>query len=524
MSLLNKNWQIKTEKKASESLFDVFIRSRNLKLTDEFISPQKKHLTDPFLFSDMQKAVERVQKSIKKGEKILVFGDYDLDGISGSAIMFKTLKQLNANVSVWLPSRADGFGLNKKFTQEIIKRKFNLLITVDTGISDFEHITKLLENGIDTIITDHHSIPKKIPETVAILHPNEHETAFVGAGVAMKFSQALLDKDFTDEYLELAMLGTIADIGNLSNENRTIVALGLEAMRTTKNEGLQSLCAISNIQLSDLNEEKIAFSVAPRLNASGRVSHPMHSLELLLGNRKKAQLLEQLNEKRREMSDRFLKEILKNVDKNSSAIIVKSSASSGIIGLLAGRLTEQFSRPSIVLCEENGKMKASCRSVEDFNIIEALRKIPEHFEVFGGHAEASGFTLRNNNIDKFKKDFLALSDVEFKEKSFMQKLNVDAELIISDLNLESLEALLALAPFGAGFSEPIFSVKNPEINDLRLVGANKNHLFARIAGFSSIMFNVDSLPNFQIKEIAFTPQIEEWNGEKQIKLRICDIR
>ncbi len=532
LSFFKKKWHFRHQKENEKNLYELFLKARKLNPTDEFLSPNNSHLSDPDNFPEMQKACERVYSAIQKNEKILVFGDYDLDGISGAAILFRTLKLLGANVSVWLPSRADGFGLTKKYAQSAIERKFDLVITTDCGFSDYNSVVSLKEQGIDTIITDHHSIPKKIPPYYAIIHPQYpimQDTLFAGAGVALKFAQGLLKNNLPAELLEFSALGTVADLVELTNENRIIVALGIECLKKTKNPGLQRLFALSGTKQNEIDVEKIAFFIAPRLNSAGRMAHPMEALALLLGKVENAPILEKINSERQLVTEKYIKQILEELDHNQPALVVKTDATAGIIGLLAGRLQERFNKPVVVLSEEENEFKASCRSPEDFHLADSLKELSSHFLAYGGHAQAAGFSLIKENYSNFEKDFHNLVLKKRGNKPPAPLLKIDAQISLDDLSLESVEQLLCLAPFGAGFSAPVFSIKAEEIYDSRCVGKTGKHLLFRCGSFSAIAFSCADALDFIHKkgsrvEIAFTPEINTWNGSKSVKLKVYDFR
>lgn len=529
LSFFGKHWRTKRKKTSTESLFDAFVAAREIRPTEQFLNPDVAHLSDPELFPDMTKACERVQSAIQKQESILVFGDYDLDGISGAAIVFKALKRLGANVSVWLPARADGFGFTSKFAEEAIKRRFGLVITVDCGMSNAAQVALLKEQGIDTIITDHHSVQNDIPPAYAILHPaypQKHPTDFVGAGVAFKFAQALLGDRLTSDFLELATLGTIADMGSLEGENRTLVALGIAALRKTENKGLKKLLALAKIAREEIDTEKIAFVIAPRLNAAGRLAHPMESLKLLLGEEDKAQILERINSDRRQKTGDFLEQISKQIDSQSSTIVLQTEAPAGIIGLLAGQLCERYNRPTVILSSESeAHLVASCRGPDDFHLADALRALSHHFLSFGGHQKAAGFSLLREKLADFTADFATLVEEKRGKEPPPPILNIDAEVMAGDLTVAEVERLNALAPFGEGHAHPVFLLKDPVIAEQRAVGKSGTHLFLRLAdGHSAIGFSCGLASERKIKEIAFTPEIAEWQGKREVKIRIVDLR
>ena len=539
-SFFKKNWLYQIEDSKEKNLFEIFKLSRQIKeeSLEKFLHSSFKDLSSADIFPDAKKISQRIFRAIDKKEKIIVFGDFDLDGISASAILFETLKALGANVSVLLPSRSDGFGLSDKFVKHAIDNKINLFITCDCGISNCEEIEKLKEHKIDTIITDHHSIGEKVPEAFAIMHPaflKKQSTDFTGAGVAFKLAQKLLTDKFVEKaenfltyLLQLAALGTIADVGELKNENRTIVALGIEALKTTKNRGLQKLFGISKIIPESIDSEKIAYLLAPRLNAPGRISHPIYSLQLILGKTENAQLIDQLNERRKELTEKALKEVYKKINTKNAAIIVKNNyLPSGIIGLVCGRIAEEFNKPTVIITKNKTKLIASCRGPENFDFSANLKKLKDLFIKSGGHARAAGFSMKESNFLSFEKKFIALVEKDLGKDSLPPVLKIDAPINQSQLTIENIELLQTFAPFGAGFPYPVFSFKNPQIDNIRLVGKNNDHFSARFNGFSGIGFCCEKMPEFiqdRNIEVAFTPEINTWNNQKEIKLKIVDVR
>jgi single-stranded-DNA-specific exonuclease len=547
-SFFNKNWHYRLQEKQSKSsLVELFLESRAIDEDQLNILQSSKigNLSDPNEFKDLPKALSRIFNAIDQNEPITVFGDFDLDGISATAIVYETLRSLGAKLTALLPKREDGFGLTAKYVEHLKNSSAKLVITVDCGIANKAEITELKEQGIDTIITDHHSLPPEIPNALAIIHPQYptvHQTDFTGAGVAFKLAQGLIAESlkrsgrpatsktvlFLERLLEFAALGTIADLGKLINENRLIVKLGLNSLRRTKNPGMRQLLKKARINPQEIDVEKVAFFLAPRLNAAGRIAHPIYSLYLLLGDQSQAEILESLNNQRRDLTQSLMREILNNLDDSKSLIIARSkNYHPGIIGLLAGRLADQFGKPAIVLFEAEDYFFASCRGPEDFHFTSALKEVEELLIGYGGHQQAAGFSLKTKNFKEFSKKFTRLVNQKRGSKPPKGKLLIDSQVESSSFCLKQAQELIKLAPFGTGFEAPIFSLKKPQLKNLRCVGRDSNHLTAelnnaRLIGFSCAqMLKLLKGKNF---ELALTPDISTWKGKTRLELKIVDAR
>lgn len=513
---------------------------------------------DPFLFADMEKAVARVQEAIAKKERVIIFGDYDVDGISGATILINVLKKLGANVSYRLPNRVnDGYGLSEKFIDEFIEKQVRLVITVDCGISCAKEIQKAHENNIDIIITDHHTPPGHLPkEAMAILHPYLPDSKYpfkelTGAGMALKFAQALLKpksqsqdgQDFFEELITLASLGTIADLGILQGENRLIVKKGLENLLNTKSSGLKKL-----VELADIKEQNpvdtytISFRIAPRINAAGRIGDPYLALSLLLqeeGSERVHALgkkLDDLNIERQNKTEKALKETETFfADQKKLPYILIAEHPDwhvGILGLVAAKLVEKYNRPAIIMQDFMDTLVASARSPKFFNITEALTQFREYLISFGGHAQAAGFNLKKENLGKFKKALEEYAEKILKNIELTPLLEIDCELNENDLNFEFLEKLKNLEPFGVGNEKPTFLLKNMEPYFIDQVGREKNHLKFAIKtqnkDIHAIGFNMgqfaDNLRNQ--KKIDFVCHLEKniWNNRESLQFKAIDIR
>lgn len=516
MSLLGKIWQLQ-----SGGLAAVLERT----LDDATVT-----FHDPFLLPDMEKAVDRLQRAMKAGERVVVFGDYDVDGISGTAILVHALRELGGEVSYRLPDRQDGYGLRPVWVDRLKAIGISVLITVDCGISNAAEIEALQNAGIDVIVTDHHALPggggaDHLPKAYAILHPRLPNSPYPfhelsGSGMAYKLAMGLFARlrpaDFAHStrtrYADLASLGTVGDCVPLIGENRWIVKTGLDQMRRTEWPGLAALLKVSGVEFSPsspppspsgpstdyglqstpFTSDLIGFRIGPRLNAAGRLETPYFSLQLLLDEDGKsnelAEKLESLNNDRKDVMNRALEQAEADVARRGlldKKILIAWSADwpAGIIGLLAGRLAEKYNRPAIIMEERGAELVGSCRSPGYFNIVEALQAHPHHFRSFGGHAAAAGFTLSTDNLARFLDDFEAYAhgnfangDARIPDASLIPNLTIDAEVTLADLTLDLARDLAALEPYGVGNERPRFLLRNVKPVDLQTVGREQSHV------------------------------------------------
>jgi single-stranded-DNA-specific exonuclease len=486
MSILNKNWEILNGSQAT--LEEKLLQNRGLnskEKIDKFLDPETHGgFHDPFDFPDMEKAVERIKKAVEKKERIIVFGDYDVDGITSVAILVKALGEMGANVSYRLPHRVDdGYGLKEKFVREFIDIGVGLVITVDCGISCGNEISLAKKNGIDVVITDHHDVPKIPPkDAYAILHPKDYKCKdLTGAGVAFKLASALVENP--EKYLDLAAMGTVADIGILKGENRLIVKKGLKQLAETDFEGLNSLKEIAEIDDAKIDSRTIGFQLGPRINAAGRIDSPYFALQLLLNDcevrgKKLAKKLDELNKKRQVMTQKAVEEADAFFADNNKEILIKEDKDwhVGILGLIAGRLTEKHGVPSIILQDFGEYLTASARSTENFNIIEALKEHASFLTYFGGHAQAAGFEIAKENYLPFCAAIETFAKENTKEEDQLSKLKIECEIEAEDITEKTLDFLETLKPFGAGNETPQFLMKDLDIKGIREVGKDNAHL------------------------------------------------
>lgn len=560
MSVLGKQWVIKNTD-TGMTLTEKLLHNRNLKTEDEidlFLNgDDPRHLHDPFLMKDMEKATLRIAQSIKNKERIIVFGDYDVDGITGTAILVRILKKLGAIVSYRLPHRVtDGYGLREKFIREFGNLGVKVIITVDNGISCFKEIETANELGIDVIITDHHTIPAKIPNAYAILHPKLPGDGYpfdglTGAGVAFKLAKALIktlvEKKEQDALvmplLDLACMGTIADLGPLRGENRTIVKLGLRAMADTRWPGLSRLKQNASVGENGekISVRDIGFFLSPRLNAAGRISHSHFALQLLLDDGEKSKALannlEKLNRQRQELVELTLERAFalgEEQAKEGQKMLVCFDPSwhSGILGLIASKLVDRFSRPAIAMEDRGEVLVGSARSVPGCNVVAAISSCAPLLESFGGHEQAAGFELKKENLQAFIDALHAYAIEHFTDTSIVPSIELECELFPDEIDMDTVSLIEQFEPFGMDNAVPKFLLRNVIPEKVTTVGKEGKHLKFRgqllDRNFDCIGFRLGDhfskiRPDSPL-DLAVELEKNVWNGQTNLQLKLLDFR
>ncbi|MBR2839951.1 single-stranded-DNA-specific exonuclease RecJ [Candidatus Saccharibacteria bacterium] len=533
-------------------LFIRLLQARGLQ--PSFLNPKYEDLTDPFTLTDMDKAVDRITKAVNSAEQILIYGDYDVDGVTSSALMEETLRLAGVkpeNIKIMLPDRfADGYGMSPKLIEQAKSQNVTLVITVDCGSSNHAIIDELSHEHIDTIVTDHHETPEQLPEALAVVNPHRKDTPtevlqnLAGVGVAFKLAQALVAKDFIPDgqekwLLDLVLLGTICDSMLLTGENRTLCYYGLKVLAKTRRPGLKELMHRAGVK--NLNSESIGFQIGPRLNAAGRLESATISLNLLraktsLDAAPLAEKLEQLNKKRKFEQNSATKEIKTRGIKAGSVIIETGKWHEGIIGIVAGRLVEDYHKPAFVLTElDNGIYKGSGRSFGDFNLADALNHARGTIINGGGHAGAAGVKLDGKDLYQFREQINAYYDglhLPDQSQYFQQSADLDVP-DFSDLTLDFLSDLNSLEPFGPGNAEPIFRLKDVQLQNVTRMGTDRNHLrldlrdkngkYLKLVAFFAPEDWLSLDPQFDRIEPLIKLIENDFNGIKSVEARICDI-
>ncbi len=514
-----------------------------------FLNPTRDDFHDPFLITDMEKAVERIITAINKKEKITIYGDYDVDGITSITVLKSFLRDRGIEVDTYIPNRLDeGYGLNNSAIDKIKNKGCELMITVDCGISAIDEVNYANSLGIEVIVTDHHEAGNEIPKALAVIDNKRKDSTYsfrelAGVGVVFKLIQALsiklnLKEEEYLKYLDIVCIGTISDIVPLVDENRVITKLGLMLVRQTRNIGLQAVLKSSGYSKIDSNT--ISFGVAPRLNACGRMGKADEALKLFLSKNvnEVIQLSKELNDFNRERQEKE-KEIYENaiaqiekehLDEKNTIILRGKNWHHGVIGIVSSKITEKYFKPSILLSfEEDGIGKGSGRSIPGFDLHEALMQCLDVIEKFGGHAMAVGITVREEHFDEFKEKFENIAISKHIEE-ILPIINIDAKINLSDINKEMVESLKELEPFGEGNKMPIFVFKNLKIDSIRALSEGK-HLRLTLKDNNTIVnaigFNLGQMAEeYRIGDkvdVVGVLEINSFNGVENLQINIKDI-
>ncbi|WP_367986281.1 single-stranded-DNA-specific exonuclease RecJ [Streptococcus sp. ZY1909104] len=510
----------------------------------KFLQPSLEDLHNPYLLHDMDKAVERIRRAIEDYEQILIYGDYDADGMTSASILKETLEELGAEVQVYLPNRfTDGYGPNQSVYKYFIEQQgISLIVTVDNGVAGHEAIAYAQEMGVDVIVTDHHSLQATLPAAYVIVHPEHPEGNYpfkhlAGCGVAFKLACALLETVHAD-LLDLVAIGTIADMVSLTDENRVMVKYGLSLLKQTERAGLQELMKIAGIELDSLDEETVGFQIAPRLNALGRLDDPNPALELLTGfddeeAHEIALMIDAKNVERKDIVQAIYDEAKTMIDTSRPVqVLAKEGWNPGVLGIVAGRLLEELGQLVIVLSIEAGRAKGSARSPEAVDIFQALKDHQDLFIAFGGHAGAAGMTLEVDKLDQLANTLATFIEENKLDLSQKSALVIDEELDLEELTLDTLKSFDKLAPYGMDNKKPVFYVKDFQVESARTMGQNNAHLKLRIskgaAGFDVVAFGKGNLAlefsQAKDLELAVTLSVNKWNGNTSLQLMLVDAR
>jgi single-stranded-DNA-specific exonuclease len=518
-----------------------------------FLNPSYADLHEPFLLKGMRTAVDRIFKAIDGGEKILIWGDYDVDGTTGTVLLRKTLKLLGGQTAFHVPNRfTEGYGINIPALEEAKADGCTVVVSVDCGIRSFEPIEWAKANGLDFIVTDHHiSDPERgNPDAFAVINPNQPECEYpdkhlAGVGVAFKLAHALLrerkKEDLVPAFLKIAAIGTVADIMKLTGENRAIVALGLRDLPNTSNYGLKALMEVADCR-SDMTSYHIGFRIAPRINAAGRMDVARHVVELFEAEdfsqaRKLAAVLDSRNRERQQVQQQITELALteaQGISGKNFVVVAGEGWHRGVIGLAASRIAERLHRPTIVLSMEDGFGHGSARSIANYHLLNALESCPEIFEQFGGHAAAAGMKVRSDRIDELREALNRYASDSLTDEMLQPVLNIDARISPQTLDLKLVEQIKMLEPFGAGNPKPVFLTSGLQIMEEPRVMKEK-HLKLRLESadrrrFEAVWWDgVDRskertlTPGSRI-EVAYTAEANIWQGNARLQLVVEDLR
>ena len=558
---MNKKWEIcKTDKEKVAELQEKYKINKllatllvNRKIISEaeitkFLNPKRSDFYNPFGMPDMEKAINRILKAIENGEKIIIYGDYDVDGITSVAVLKSFLEERGLQIGVYIPNRLnEGYGLNKEAIKFISDNGYQLMITVDCGITATEEIEYAKSLGIETIITDHHEPIEILPDAVAVVDAKRKDNKYecrnlAGVGVVFKLIQALSIKMGLDEkeflkFLDIVCVGTISDIVPLTDENRVIVKLGLKLVEQTRNLGLREI--LQSCGYSKINSTTISFGVAPRINACGRMGHQEDALNLLLSKnidevKDLTAKLNEYNKTRQDIEKSIYQEAVEKIEKNnlsnnSTIVVYGNGWHHGVIGIVSSKITELYFKPSILLSEEDGEYKGSGRSINGFDLHEALMECNQTIKKFGGHAMAVGISIEKDKIEQFKEMFEEIAKEKNVDK-IIPIINVDAEIRLDDINKDMVESLKELEPYGEANKMPVFAFKNLKIESIRSLTNGKN-LKLSVRDNKNIVnaigFNLGELSEiYKIGDkvdIAGNLEINSFNGVDSIQINIKDI-
>lgn len=539
-----KCYELSNKLKISPHLVQVIL-NRKVDNFESYLKPRLAGLNDPFEIPGIKKAAERVISALKNKEKIMVYGDYDVDGVTGTAIITETLEYLGTKPEHYIPFRyEEGYSLNSDAIKKAKNKNISLIITTDCGISNVKEIDYANELGIDIIVTDHHNPPANLPNAAAIVNPKqiegEHPSKDLsGAGVAFKFVWALLralnikDNVFLTSLLDLAALGTIADIVPLQKENRIIASAGLNIMNQRKRLGLEQLVKAAAIK-GDISIRDVNFALAPRINAAGRLEHAYLSLNLLKSSDPKeaeelSEQLNNINKQRQNIGKQIKKEAFEKIELNKlyekKVIILQGKDwHPGVIGIIASQITDTYYRPAVLISNNRG----SARSVDGINIFEILSVCKELFSSFGGHHGAAGFEIEEGKYQEFAERALKKADQAVSDEQLTPSIFIDSELSPGALTLAAAKEVQLLQPFGEDNEIPVFLSKGLPLEEFKLVGADKKHIKAKLGGFDVIGFGLshlaDSIALSKSYDLVYNLECNEWNGFERVQLNLIDMR
>ena len=520
-----------------------------------FFRPDLSLLYDPFLMKDMHPAAERVAEAIRNGDRVVVYGDYDVDGTTATAILYTFLKDFGIDVEYYIPHRfKEGYGISEEGVQHAIDRQADLIISVDCGITAVEETLQANDNGLDVIICDHHTVGETIPNALAVLDPKREDDTYPfdglsGAGVGFKLvegtiKQLGLPDEVSHKFLDMVAISIASDIVPIVDENRVLMREGLKTINSNPRLGIKAILDLIKMNSRDVSTSNIVFSLGPRLNAAGRMGDASKAVRLLTAESENeavasAHELESINIKRRDADYKTMEEAIDMVDQvhdmenTASMVLHHPDWHLGVIGIVASRLVDMYYRPAIMLSTVDGKIKGSARSIKGFNIYNALKQCEDLLEQFGGHEYAAGMTLDQGNLEAFRQRMNSIALEHFKRNDFEPELNVDAEIQLNDINQKFWRLLKQFEPFGPNNLKPVFVSRGIKVVGVPTIVGN-GHLKMKVsqngsAEYEAIGFNMhDYLPALRNCEegsisIAYVLEENNWNGKRTLQLRLKDI-
>lgn len=546
--------EIKDKVCVSEFLAKV-LSTLNIEVEDisSFLRPRLSCLNDPFLLNDMDKCVDRILEAIDNNEKIVIFGDYDVDGITSTAIVYDFLTGLGGIVDYYIPNRLnEGYGLSEIAVDNVLARKPDLIITVDCGITSVQEVDYIRSKNIEIIVTDHHECGPKLPNAYGVINPMRDDNQYpfrclAGVGVALKLIIALCQKkelgDCYLKYMDIVLLGTVADVVSLTKENRAIVRYGIKKINRMPNLGINKLIRASGVSRSrEITTANVGFGLAPRINAAGRLGDATQCVKLLTTEDEEeaeqiAIFLEKENRVRQRTEQDILEQALEKIkenelDKNKVIVVADENWHRGVIGIVASRITDMYFKPCVVLTIKDGVANGSARSIKNFDLFGAITQCSDLLINFGGHKMAAGLTVAKENIDELRKKMNAYADATLTEEDMRDTLSITMKLDMDDLTLENAMKLENLKPFGSDNPVPIFSCYNMKIVGIRLMTEGRHvKLVLGMDNFSDTIealgFNMGKIAgDIHINEyvdVAFELTRNIWNGKENVQLVIKDL-
>ena len=548
---MNKIKEISEKFEISELLSSVLV-NRNIVEDHEiklFLNPTRYDFHDPYLMPDMEEAVERIIKAIENNEKTIIYGDYDVDGITSITVLTRFLKERGLNVNSYIPNRLDeGYGLNKEAIKNIADEGYKLIITVDCGISGTEEVDYAYSLGMEVIVTDHHEPLDKLPNALAVIDCKRKDSKYpfnslAGVGVAFKLIQAigmklkLEEKEYL-KFLDIVCIGTISDIVPLIDENRVIAKLGLKLVEQTRLPGVKALLNVAAYK--EINSNTVSFGIAPRINACGRMGHERDALDLFLTENiveanRITEKLNEYNKKRQEIEKRMFEEAVQTIEqeniKDKKAIVLGGEDwHHGVIGIVASKITELYYKPSILICFEGNEGKGSGRSISGFDLHAALCSSSNYLEKYGGHEMAVGLSLKKEMFEDFKVNFERLAEDAHTEE-FVPVIKIDKEINLKDITIENVKGLNLLEPFGESNKTPVFIYKNLKIDSIRALSEGKHlkltlkdgNTIINAIGFNMGSYSEEFLIGDKIDVVGIL-EINSFNGSENVQINMKDIR
>ena len=538
------------------AIFGPLLYNRNIETVQEgnhYLFGKYEDIEDSYLLKDMTEAVDRIVKAIELSEFIVIYGDYDVDGTVSTSLLYSVIKSLGGNVDYYIPNRfEEGYGLNAEAVEMLSKRGTNLIVTVDCGISSIDTVDFANSLGLDMVITDHHQCGKILPKAAAVVNPHriDCKSAFkdlAGCGVALKLAKALGERlgksGIEKKYLDLAAIGTVADVVPLTGENRIIVKEGLSQIRSSENIGIQAMLTVCELLDKTINSYTIGFIIGPRMNAAGRLDSALEVVKLLTTEDKEeamkiAKKLDCDNKERQKIEKDILEKAIDLIEKNGMAensrvlVVDGEGWHSGVIGIVASRLVEKYYLPTLIIATSGDEAKGSARSLSGFNLFDALIKIPECFEKFGGHEMAAGFSLKSDKIQELREKLNMIAEEVTDGKSFIPEIRVDFKLTGQEMSRETHDKLKLLEPYGMKNPAPVFVCRKMKVLSFKKIGVDGKHLSLNVfdgeKSVTAIAFQMGEIFD-QLKvnceiDLLCSLEVNSWNGFDKLQLNIKDIK